>query len=228
MAYGLKYQLIVTGQEYSARRPEKRDFSLDEKQRNIVLKLKKIAESNNVGENAEYILPVELKDLIEAVKRSFYSSGMLVVPPDYLDERLVQFKVITGTPATLKQKETYRLYGGIELCYLTKNKSSLTIIKNYNCPNEIFWVSKIRFFFYSLSEDSLWALPISDSLKEELVPTIEKPKKGSNIYTWLDYYHFKKSAGYKITFTMLAEESGYSRNTFKVEHKRYKLERGIS
>jgi len=53
------------------------------------------------------------------------------------------------------------------------------------------------------------------------------PKRGSGIDIWFDYYHAMNKAGFKMTFAMLAEESGYSKNTFKVEHKRYKLQRGI-
>jgi hypothetical protein len=53
------------------------------------------------------------------------------------------------------------------------------------------------------------------------------PKRGSNIDDWFTYYHALKRAGFKITFPMLAEESGYSANTFKEAHGRYKAEQGI-
>jgi len=55
----------------------------------------------------------------------------------------------------------------------------------------------------------------------------QKPEFGSGIHVWFDYYHAMNNAGYKMTFPMLADESGYSKNTFKVEHGRYKLERGL-
>lgn len=54
-----------------------------------------------------------------------------------------------------------------------------------------------------------------------------KPERGSNIDVWFDWYHAMNAAGYKMTFPRLAEESGYSKNTFKAEHKRYKISRGI-
>jgi hypothetical protein len=55
----------------------------------------------------------------------------------------------------------------------------------------------------------------------------QAPKPGSKIAVWFDYYHAMKEANYKMTFRDLAKESGYSANTFKQEHGRYKLERGI-
>jgi hypothetical protein len=55
----------------------------------------------------------------------------------------------------------------------------------------------------------------------------EQPDRGSGIDVWLDWYHAMNNAGYKITFKRLAAESGYSANTFKQAHQRYKLERGI-
>jgi hypothetical protein len=54
------------------------------------------------------------------------------------------------------------------------------------------------------------------------------PERGSSIVTWFDYYHAMKKANYKISFGDLAEISGYSKNTFKQEHGRYKLEREIN
>lgn len=52
-----------------------------------------------------------------------------------------------------------------------------------------------------------------------------KPEQGSSIDIWFDYYHAMKTANYKMTFNILAGESGYSKNTFKAEHGRYKIMR---
>jgi len=56
-----------------------------------------------------------------------------------------------------------------------------------------------------------------------------KPPAGSNVYTWLDYYHAKKKAGYKMTFKILEEECNrvYAENTFKQLHGNYKRDRGL-
>jgi len=54
-----------------------------------------------------------------------------------------------------------------------------------------------------------------------------KPERGNNIDAWFDWYHAMNKAGYKMTFPVLAKESGYSRNTFKEAHGRYKLKLGI-
>lgn len=77
----------------------------------------------------------------------------------------------------------------------------------------------------------------SATSEAEVAPSVETtskpekpplPNKGSSITTWLDYYHAMKNANQKISFRILANLSGYSANTFKQEHGKYKLERGIT
>lgn len=55
----------------------------------------------------------------------------------------------------------------------------------------------------------------------------QAPESGSSIAVWFDYYHAMNNANYKMTFSKLEKLSGYSKNTFKAEHGRYKSERGI-
>jgi hypothetical protein len=54
---------------------------------------------------------------------------------------------------------------------------------------------------------------------EKQLSTIVEPKQGDPVRVWIDYYHTKKEAGYKVTFRDLAEKSGYSEGTFKNAHE---------
>ena len=63
--------------------------------------------------------------------------------------------------------------------------------------------------------------------KENVQELPIKPKEGSTVKRWLDYYHEMKAVGLKYTLTDLAADSRYSLSHLKKENPKYKRERGI-
>jgi len=107
----------------------------------------------------------------------------------------------------------------------------MSVIENMILPNQDAMLE--RLILEMPEQQALSNLP--DYVKEKSKQAAEPPKpkkpqapeRGSSIAVWLDYYHAMQKANYKITFKDLNKLSGYSANTFKQEHGRYKLERGI-
>ncbi len=107
---------------------------------------------------------------------------------------------------------------------LNEEKVEVEILQNFD-PYEI-----------KVIKDAIWAdvltsfnIGKSVHLSKKVVKPKKPhpPKRGSSVVVWLDYYHAMKNANFKISFSILAEDSGYAANTFKQAHAQYKLERGI-
>ena len=55
-----------------------------------------------------------------------------------------------------------------------------------------------------------------------------KPKCGSHLNLWFDYYHEMHAAGFKYTFYDIAAETSYNAGHLANLHGNYKKERGLS